>query len=438
MRESDAATVSEVQHYLEAKEDLVARITRLNDEAAAGMHNDANGNRTEQFQLQYTNVVLQLKETNAALEAALARLTSRQGQLLAAGSNASGVGALLAMQQQAAAVRGGVPGVGLPGGVAGAAGGGEGLGAAAGAGAGAMPALPALPPVPVPQGKGPGGAAAAAAAAVAAAGKGAGKAPGQQAHAQQLLPLPLPLPMPLPGQLPMLVPPPRAEPQPVGSGSGDVGVLDGTGGVGAPAATAQELVEQALAEAKTVVDDCRGKPAGGQQQQPEANVGGEPAPSSDTQRAKADALAAGLAVDGPQGSLSSIDVKPELEQGPDAVQAIGSSANAVQPPSAAAREPEGQQQQQQQQQQPERKEGREEAAREDQSEVWLRDLVVGCVGVLFTVQRCTAGGVAPSTVGQALDLVLDALQPRATANEGLYRDIVQSVQGLKGHLAKVP
>lgn len=46
---------------MQAKAELVARLKQLNDEAASGLHTDEQGGRTEDFQLRFSTVVLQLK-----------------------------------------------------------------------------------------------------------------------------------------------------------------------------------------------------------------------------------------------------------------------------------------------------------------------------------------------------------------------------------------
>ncbi|PNW70868.1 hypothetical protein CHLRE_17g736850v5 [Chlamydomonas reinhardtii] len=73
------------------------------------------------------------------------------------------------------------------------------------------------------------------------------------------------------------------------------------------------------------------------------------------------------------------------------------------------------------------------------AEAWLRDVITGCESVLFTVQRCTRGTVPAGTAAEALDQAAAALRLRSGGdghNEALLRQVVASVQGLKGHLAR--
>ncbi|KXZ49229.1 hypothetical protein GPECTOR_22g820 [Gonium pectorale] len=432
MRDQDAMMVHEVQRALEVKETLVARLTQLNSEAASGQHEaDDNGSRTEQFQLQYTNVVLQLKETNAVLDAALSRLQARQQQVVQGSGVATYGAALAALQQQHQAqpigglshmlgVRPGGPLVQVQQ---------------------LQPPLAQTPPAPqvlsspaqlpapsptvpipvVPSGHQP----------------GRGKTPGALAPPQVLQP-------------PLIVPPPRG------------GVAASTGGLSAsasPGVSSEQLVGQALAEARAVVDVCRGKtteplpqqllppgahaasipvvapviaapPAGGSVPPGEPQCGAAAVAPQLSESGASDASQAqqpaadGAAAAGHCGLMAVIKAEDGAVPGLSAAAAATASATvrAMAELQALSTEPAAT--------------GRP-MTEEEVSESWLRDVIVGCVGVLFTIQKCTAGNVPAATVAEALDLAVQQLQIKTGGeNQALYTDIVQSVQGLKGYLTR--
>ena len=56
-------------------------------------------------------------------------------------------------------------------------------------------------------------------------------------------------------------------------------------------------------------------------------------------------------------------------------------------------------------------------------ESWLNDVIMGCVGMLFTVQKCTVGPMNGPVVEQALDLAVRSLQPHAEGNQVVYQVI---------------
>ncbi|GLC49109.1 hypothetical protein PLESTB_000183400 [Pleodorina starrii] len=510
MREQEAAMVAEVQRALEVKEELVAQLTQLNNEAASGLHTDENGGRTDNFQLKYTNVVLKLRDTNAVLEAALGRLQNRQQQIQAAPPATFGPALALQQQQLAAAA-------------AAAAGGGVGM-RPSGSGA-ALSQQPAAaqqqqqqalqqsapqtppaqaqqqPPLPVPAPSPTAPPAVAQAPAPAALGQQQVR-PGDTKPAVQMQP---PAPSP---DAPLVVPPPRSSAASASAaapllaqapaGFPTPGQVAHSLAFGMLLSTPDQLVEQALAEARTVVDGCRGKLSDGQplllppgpqpvpvvapivlqapggasvplvlppgavlpQQlmlQRHVGVDGQPQeqapaalaaavghPSHATPAADGDGSSdgrdAGSLADGgsagglrdasaeptePSGTATSICVKTEEEdstgrRGSEAAGTTGRTGPAEVVPS-------GRQQ----------RSAENSMTEEELAESWLRDVIVGCVGVLFTIQKCTAGNVPAATVAEALDLAVQQLQIRTDGeNDALYGDIVQSVQGLKGHLTR--
>jgi len=75
------------------------------------------------------------------------------------------------------------------------------------------------------------------------------------------------------------------------------------------------------------------------------------------------------------------------------------------------------------------------AGGQDRRDAWLDRVITGCVGVLFSVQRCIEGVPSGPTVEQALDIAVRSIQPRARANQAIYADIAENVRMLKGHLS---
>ncbi|KAG2495072.1 hypothetical protein HYH03_006683 [Edaphochlamys debaryana] len=361
VREADAEMVAEVQRALEVKESLVARLATLNEEAARGLHTDENGGRTEHFQLQYTGVVLQLKETNTVLEAALGRLQARQAQVSAGLGGAAGavalpdslVSALIASQGQAP----------QPAAAAAAA---PAMAAAVGAPPPAQPSSPTPPPAASPQAQAP------------AAAPPAAASPLPHARAQPPTPSPVPgskTPTPLPmvaPNAPLVVPPMRPS----------TAMLPGAGAAAATAVASsspEQLVESALAEARGVVGICRARGAA----DAAAGSGGAGAEEGATG-------AGGLVIkpDPSEGAVASTGVVPRSE--------------------------------------------------EEVAESRLREVIETCVGLLFTIQRCSAGSVPAATVGDALDLAVDRIKARTEggSNKALFGEIASSVGGLKALMTK--
>ena len=52
----------QVSAVLDRKEALLMQLRNMNDEAEAGLHLDASGRHTEAFQVQYAQIVLELKQ----------------------------------------------------------------------------------------------------------------------------------------------------------------------------------------------------------------------------------------------------------------------------------------------------------------------------------------------------------------------------------------
>ncbi|EFJ49734.1 hypothetical protein VOLCADRAFT_89488 [Volvox carteri f. nagariensis] len=480
MREQDAAMVAEVQRALEVKEELVAQLTQLNNEAASGLHTDENGGRTDNFQLKYTNVVLKLRDTNTVLEAALSRLQARQQQISVAAPAAAatfGPSLMLQQQQQLAAVAASAA-------AAAAAAGGVRSADSATAGMTSLPqqqpqGLPPQPPVvpTQPQAQGPP--------------QSTPQTPPRQATNSSALPAAAPSPT-----VPQVAPAPVAPVVPQASGAPvrptTAKPMQGTLplGPGVSASTPEQLVEQALVEARTVVDGCRGKGVGGQPllipsapqpvsvvapiilqapggasvplvlppgavlpqqlvlQAPVAAAGeglmqeqvamaaamqsshalpGDGDVSSDGREvsALADSSATRLRDTSaepaePSGTSTCVKTEDESSFGRPGLEVSGITERTAEAAPSACPAP------------------MEESMTEEQlAESWLRDVIVGCVGVLFTIQKCTAGNVSATTVAEALDLAVQQLRIRTDGeNDALYADIVQSVQGLKGHLTR--
>lgn len=55
----------QVSAVLDRKEALLMQLRNMNDEAEAGLHLDATGRHTEAFQVQYAQIVLELKQVKA-------------------------------------------------------------------------------------------------------------------------------------------------------------------------------------------------------------------------------------------------------------------------------------------------------------------------------------------------------------------------------------
>ncbi|GIL51183.1 hypothetical protein Vafri_7252 [Volvox africanus] len=513
MRDQDAAMVAEVQRALEVKEDLVAQLTQLNNEAASGLHTDENGNRTDNFQLKYTNVVLKLRDTNAVLEAALSRLQARQQQINAAAAAPTApvtFGPALALQQQqqqlvAAAANAAIMAA-------------AGTGMRPGDSGGVLPAtthqpqaLPSqgllgpsptqLPPLPVPQTPPaqaqtpppvPAAAPSPTAAVLGSLPTSAAALPVTGSQARPVANKAIMQVQPLSPGAPLVVPPPRpsaaaatastAAPAPTAAGLSQFQTQGApSSGPGMQVSNPEQLVEQALLEARTVVDSCRGKGTDGQSlllqsgpqsvpvvapiilqapggtsvplvlppgailpqlvlQPPAAADGQEQAPalavahpphtlpadgdeSMDGRNASAPADCSSIGAGDTSAELVEptglVGVKLEDDQSFERMsESVGLADRTVEAVPSACPPPTEQ-----------------VMAEEELAERWLRDVIVGCVGVLFTIQKCTAGNVPASAVAEALDLAVQQLQIRTDGeNDALYADIVQSVQGLKGHL----
>ncbi|GIL75304.1 hypothetical protein Vretifemale_5122 [Volvox reticuliferus] len=515
MRDQDAMMVAEVQRALEVKEDLVAQLTQLNNEAASGLHTDENGNRTDNFQLKYTNVVLKLRDTNSVLEAALSRLQARQQQINAAAAASTapvtfGPALALQQQQQLVAANAAIAAVASTamrpcdsGGVMPAAAHQPQALPSQGP-MGPTPSQPQVPSLPAPQTP---PAQAQATPPVPAA------APSPNAAVLGPLPISAAAPpvtgsqvrpaankamqvQPLSPGAPLVVPPPRpsaaaaapstAVPAPAVAGLPHFQAQGAPpSGPGMQVSNPEHLVEQALSEARTVVDSCRGKGTDGASLllqsgaqsvpvvapiilqapggasvplvlppgailpqlvlQPPAGADGQlleqvpalaVAQPSHTLPADGDESMAGRDTSAPAdcSGIGAGDTSVELAEPTDLVRVkvedetslekmsefVGSADRTVEAaPSACPSTTE------------------QVIAEEELAERWLRDVIVGCVGVLFTIQKCTAGNVPASTVAEALDLAVQQLQIRTDGeNDALYGDIVQSVQGLKGHLTR--
>ena len=78
---------------------------------------------------------------------------------------------------------------------------------------------------------------------------------------------------------------------------------------------------------------------------------------------------------------------------------------------------------------------KEEAGTSQTSEeAWLSDMVVGCVSMLLTMQKCAQQPVAGHPVNTALVNSLKMLQPHAASNQPIYRKIEQTVTVLRNQL----
>lgn len=80
---------------------------------------------------------------------------------------------------------------------------------------------------------------------------------------------------------------------------------------------------------------------------------------------------------------------------------------------------------------------KQEAAGASQSsseEIWLSDMVSGCVSMLLTMQKCAQQPVAGHLVNAALVNSLKMLQPHAASNQPIYRKIEQTVTVLRNQL----
>ncbi|KAG2443833.1 hypothetical protein HXX76_002176 [Chlamydomonas incerta] len=436
MREQEAAMVTEVQQALEVKEGLVARLAQLNNEAAAGMHTDDGGGRTEHFQLQYTSVVLQLKETNAVLEAALSRLQARQQQV--AGANSAGVVLALQQQQQQQQQQQAVA-AGLR------------TAAAAAAVAAAQPQHVAAPAALLQQQQ------------QQSQQQSDGGMDGMKAAGAQQLQLQHEQ------GVPVVVPPPRSSAGAGGNGapaSTPSAAAAAAGGGGASAftlpaqlgplsmllagtlMTPEQVVEAAMEEARAVVESCRG--SGGSKAAGAGAAAAEPSTAgggggAGTALAGSGTVPLVLAPAGAQPTPAAAveagsdqQVKREEAGGatpPHTTDGGSLPAQESQPapaqPAPPGAEP-GSELALQQQLQP-------AGGGADAAEAWLRDVITGCVGVLFTVQRCTSGAVPAGAAAEALDQAAAALRLHSGGdahNEALLRQVVASVQGLKGHLAR--
>ncbi|KAK9835338.1 hypothetical protein WJX81_003256 [Elliptochloris bilobata] len=83
--EADVKALVEVTGVLDRKEELLAGLHRMNDEVEAGLHVDpATGRHCAAFQASYARVVLELKQVNEVLEAALVQLQARNNPHAAA------------------------------------------------------------------------------------------------------------------------------------------------------------------------------------------------------------------------------------------------------------------------------------------------------------------------------------------------------------------
>lgn len=71
-----------------------------------------------------------------------------------------------------------------------------------------------------------------------------------------------------------------------------------------------------------------------------------------------------------------------------------------------------------------------------QEQEWLGQLITGCVGVLFTVQKCTSGNMEGHLVEKALDKAVDSVAPKAAKNTAVFKDILESINSLKFQLAR--
>ena len=67
-------------------------------------------------------------------------------------------------------------------------------------------------------------------------------------------------------------------------------------------------------------------------------------------------------------------------------------------------------------------------------EVWLSDMVSGCVSMLLTMQRCAQQPISGQSVNAALVSSLRMLQPHAASNQPIFRKIEQTVMLLRNQL----
>ncbi|GFR47546.1 hypothetical protein Agub_g9269 [Astrephomene gubernaculifera] len=453
MRAQDAAMVAEVERALQVKEALVARLAQLNNEAASGLHTDEHGGRTERFQLQYTEVVLQLKETNTTLESALTRLQSRQQQVTSA---ADAMRALQPPQLAVPAAAAMFPGAGAPrvgGPVAG-------LPSAPSPLAQAQPQQAPAQAAPLSQSQQPQHVPA-----LASDPSPSASVAEQQSQQAQERATNAKAPMPLPaasGNVPTLAPQPRpavASAAPIAQALYPLPAQASPLPVPAQGLSPDHLVQQAMEEARAVVDACRNK---GAETLPPQPLLLPPAP----QPLPVVGPIVTMQVQAPGGAVVPLVLPPGAVMPPQLVQqqavAVDSPQQAGQPEhlpgqqaagangDAAAGGGEDAAAASVQVKTEEKEEEHHRAAvvagpksreqplgEEELAESWLRDVIVGCVGVLFTIQKCTAGNVPAETVADALDMAVQQLQIKTDGeNEALYRDIVQSVQGLKGHLTR--
>lgn len=61
----------QVSAVLDRKEALLMQLRNMNDEAEAGLHLDNTGRHTEAFQVQYAQIVLELKQVRISSQSAL-------------------------------------------------------------------------------------------------------------------------------------------------------------------------------------------------------------------------------------------------------------------------------------------------------------------------------------------------------------------------------
>lgn len=75
-------------------------------------------------------------------------------------------------------------------------------------------------------------------------------------------------------------------------------------------------------------------------------------------------------------------------------------------------------------------------ADDDKDGGWLGQVMTGCVGMLYTLQKCSSEPMPGQVVEASLDAAMAALKPRHEANAGVYNEIADAVAALKAQLTK--